>query len=329
MRLLMPLPGRDFDVTEVAVPWQILRAAGHQAVFATERAGTVPAADPRLLTGVLFGQLGAAPAARAAYAELAGASEFTATQGWADLDMTGFDGLLLAGGHAPGMRQYLGSPELRDQVAAFWSLGRPIGAICHGVLVLARTTDPATGRSVLAGRRTTCLPKYMERGAYLSTAWRLGHYYRTYPAYVEDEVKAALRTPAEQFHPGPRTLTRGTATDDRHAFVVQDGTYLSARWPGDSYLFARRFHDLLVALTPDPPPPPRRAFADGGRPEPLRQRRAQLLIAPGVILARAPGHDPVRPDQQAIGPRSGEHPYPPAVPRRDSGPAAILRAVHQ
>jgi hypothetical protein len=26
---------------------------------------------------------------------------------------------------------------------------------------------------------------------------------------------------------------------------VQDGNYLSARWPGDAYLFARRFRDLL------------------------------------------------------------------------------------
>ncbi len=24
------------------------------------------------------------------------------------------------------------------------------------------------------------------------------------------------------------------------AFVVEDGTYLSARWPGDAYLFGRR-----------------------------------------------------------------------------------------
>ena len=64
MRVLVPLPDRDFDVTEVAVPWSILRDARHQGVFATERAGTVPAADPRLLTGVLFGQLGAAPEAR-------------------------------------------------------------------------------------------------------------------------------------------------------------------------------------------------------------------------------------------------------------------------
>jgi putative intracellular protease/amidase len=144
------------------------------------------------------------------------------------------------------MRQYLGSAVLRDQVAGFWALGRPVGAICHGVLVLARTSDPATGRSILASRQTTCLPKYMERLAYLSTAWRLGRYYRTYPAYVEDEVKAALDDPARQFQRGPLTLgQRGTATDDAPAFTVQDGTYLSARWPGDAYLFARRFCQLL------------------------------------------------------------------------------------
>jgi len=249
MRVLMPLPDRDFDVTEVAVPWRVLRDAGHQVVFATEQAGTVPAADPRLLTGVLFGQLGAAAEARSYYAELVGAPEFTATQAWAGLDATAFDGLLLPGGHAPGMRQYLGSPALREQVARFWAAGRPVGAICHGVLVLARARD-AAGRSVLSGRRTTCLPKYMERVAYFTTAWRLGRYYRTYPAYVEDEVKAAL-DPGGQFERGPVTLTaRGTATDDTAAFVVQDRNYLSARWPGDAYLFARRFDQLLRPTAP-------------------------------------------------------------------------------
>jgi len=39
------------DVTEVAVPWYLLREAGHQVVFATQAAGTVPAADPPLLEG--------------------------------------------------------------------------------------------------------------------------------------------------------------------------------------------------------------------------------------------------------------------------------------
>jgi putative intracellular protease/amidase len=121
-----------------------------------------------------------------------------------------------------------------------------VGAICHGVLVLARSIDPRTGRSVLADRRTTCLPKYMERGGFVATAWRLGRYYRTYPAYVQDEVVAALDDPA-QFARGPRTLKRGTRLDHESAFVVEDGRYVSARWPGDSYLFAERFGARLSA----------------------------------------------------------------------------------
>ena len=241
----MPLPDHDFDVTEVAVPWRLLTDAGHQIAFATQRGGSAPAADPRLLDGVLFGRLGAAPEPLAFYRELTQTTEFRDPIAWHALDPAAYDGLLLPGGHAPGMRQYLGSAALHEKVAQFWSLQRPVGAICHGVLVLARAKDPATGRSVLAGRKTTCLPKYMERGAYLLTAWRPGRYYRTYPAYVQDEVVSALDEPGG-FQRGPRVATaRGTATDDRPAFVVQDGNYVSARWPGDAYLFAKRFLALL------------------------------------------------------------------------------------
>jgi putative intracellular protease/amidase len=240
-RVLVPLPDRDFDVTEVAVPWRVLSDAGHDVVFATEHGGAAPAADPRLLDGVLFGQLGADPEPKAFYRELERASAFRSPVPWGDVNVSEYDGLLLPGGHAPGMRQYLESKSLRDVVAAFWATKRPVAAICHGVVVLARTPDLTTGRSVLAGVRTTCLPKFMERSAYFLTAWKLGRYYRTYPAYVADEVAEA----AGGYERGPLGLTRGTATDDGPAFVVQDGSYLSARWPGDAYLFARRFAAML------------------------------------------------------------------------------------
>ena len=243
--VLIPVPDRDFDVTEVAVPWRLLTRAGHCVRFATERGGTAPAADPRLLDGVIFGQLGAAAEPKAFYAEMQRSEEFRAPLAWADIEPDELDGLILPGGHAPGMRQYLGNELLRGKVAEYWALGRPTGAICHGVLVLARTCDPTTGRSLLYGRRTTCLPKYMERSAYLATAWRLGRYYRTYPAYVEDEVRGALRDPGD-FVRGPRVLSRrGTEIDDDPSFFVRDDNYVSARWPGDAYLFAKRFADRL------------------------------------------------------------------------------------
>lgn len=250
--MLIPLPDRDFDVTEVAVPWRALTDAGHDTVFATEHGGTAPVADPRLLTGVIFGKLGADEEPKAFYRHLAESERFRSPIAWTDLRPADYDALLLAGGHAPGMRQYLSSALLQSKVTEFWRLDRPVAAICHGVLVLARAKDPVTGRSVIADRRTTCLPKYMERSAYYLTAWRLGRYYRTYPAYVQHEVTDALASP-DQFIRGPRTNRRGTATDHTHAFVVQDGHYLSARWPGDAYLFAERFRILVEnATTPAP-----------------------------------------------------------------------------
>jgi len=214
-------------------------------VFATEH-GAVAACDPLLLRGVLFGRLGADTDACRAYAEMIATAAFASPQRWHELEVARFDALLLAGGHAPGMRQYLGSDVLHRLVARHAALDRPIAAICHGVLLLARARDPATGLSVLHDRRTTCLPKYMEGLAYALTFWKLGRYYRTYPAYVEDEVRAALAS-SGQFLRGPITLgTRGSATDDGAAFVVEDRTYLSARWPGDAHLLARRFVQQLA-----------------------------------------------------------------------------------
>jgi len=237
-RVLLPLPARDFDPTEAAVPWRALRAAGHEVVFATAD-GAPGACDPLLITGVVFGQLGADADARDAYGRMTEDASFRAPRRWQELAPREFDALLLPGGHAAGMRPWLEDASLQQWIAQFAALERPLAAICHGVLLLARARD-AAGRSVLHARRTTCLPKYMEALAFALTAWKLGRYYRTYPAYVEDEVRAAVAAP-EQFRRGPLTLgTKGTASDDRAAFVCEDGAYLSARWPGDAHLLGRR-----------------------------------------------------------------------------------------
>jgi putative intracellular protease/amidase len=113
MRVLIPLPDTDFDTTEVSVPWRTLTHAGHEVVFATESGGDPPGCDPRLLTGVIFGQLGADPEPKRFYAEMIQTSAFRNPIAWRDVVPTSFDGLLLPGGHAPGMRQYLGSEVLQ------------------------------------------------------------------------------------------------------------------------------------------------------------------------------------------------------------------------
>lgn len=237
----MPLPDHDFDTTESAIPWRYLVDAGHEVVFATEH-GARAACDPRLLTGVIFGQLGAESDARAAYAEMIASPAFGTPMRWAEIAPADYAGFLLPGGHAPRMRQYLGSTLLQQKMAAAFLLGRPFAAVCHGVLVLARARHPeAPTRSVLHGYRSSCLPAYMERLAYWITAWKLGRYYRTYPDCVEAEVRAALARP-EDFARGPITLfAKSTAASDRGGFVAEDRHYLSARWPGDVHLLARRF----------------------------------------------------------------------------------------
>ena len=49
-RVLIPLPARDFDPTEVAVSWRVLSNAGDEIVFATPD-GKPAAADEIMVTG--------------------------------------------------------------------------------------------------------------------------------------------------------------------------------------------------------------------------------------------------------------------------------------
>jgi putative intracellular protease/amidase len=274
-RVLIPIPDNDFDPTEVAVSWQVLTGHGHDVVFSTE-SGTRAAADDIMLTGrgldpwsrapglgrvVVVGRmLRANRDARAAHTAMLAAPEYRRPLAWADTDLVGIDGLLLPGGHrARGMRSYLDSEILQRLVVAAFARKVLVAAICHGVLLAARSVDPATGHSVLHGRRTTALTWELE-----GRAWRLARmtrfwdpdYYRTYSEQpgdpkgymsVQAEVTRALEGP-EDFCDVPRDskyrlmkasgMVRDSATNPRPAFVVDDGNYVSARWPGDTHTFA-------------------------------------------------------------------------------------------
>jgi len=281
-KVLMPLPSLDFDPSESAGSWLVLTEAGHRVEFATPD-GRPGAADDIMLTGrgldfwgfipgmrnfTLLGKILAANRqARDAYHAMEQSHEFQNPQRWQDIQPEDYDALLLPGGHrARGMRQYLESAELQRIVLDFFLKEKPVAAICHGVLLAARTIDPATGRSVLYGRRTTALTWALERSGMM--AGRIGrfwdpNYYRTYlekpgqrTGYmsVQQEVTRSLAKESDFLDvpassPHFRAQTSGTRRDSPNdpapAFVVRDGNYLSARWPGDVFTFAKTFAAML------------------------------------------------------------------------------------
>ena len=136
--------------------------------------------------------------ARAAYKLMLASPEYRRPTAWAETDLQGIDGLLLPGGHrARGMRGYIESDVLQRLVCEAFRREILVAAICHGVLLLARTVDPATGHSVLYGRKTTALTWKLER-----RAWRLTRvtrfwdpdYYRTYVEEPGEPDRLHVRT---------------------------------------------------------------------------------------------------------------------------------------
>ncbi|MET3972611.1 MULTISPECIES: type 1 glutamine amidotransferase domain-containing protein [unclassified Bradyrhizobium] len=283
--ILLPIPSRDFDPTEVAVSWKILTQHGHRVVFVTPD-GRPGSCDPIMLSGIgldpwsgipvlrnirILGLLLSANAdARNAYTEMLRDPAFDGPIRWDRVASKDFDALLLGGGHrARGMREYLESAVLQRITAEFFADEKPVAAICHGVLLAARSKR-VDGRSVLYGRKTTALPWALERkGSALAHVGRFWDpdYYRTYTEAagqpkgymsVQQEVSRALASSADfidvpESDPDFKRKTSGTSrdtlTNDRPAWVVRDENYVSARWPGDTHSFARTFAEVLQART--------------------------------------------------------------------------------
>jgi putative intracellular protease/amidase len=242
------LPSGGFDPSECAVPWRAVVRAGYEVQFATPD-GSVSAADSRLTDGgfsVLNPVLMTRPDGLAAYAEMIASAAFRAPVSHSDVALAEGDSLLIPGGHEKGVRTLMESAAAQVVVVDAFRRDLPVGAVCHGVLLLARSIDPATGRSVLHGRRTTALTKRLELSGWWLTRARLGDYYRTYDTTVEEEVVAALASP-DDFDAGPTLSRRDSAERPGRGFTVRDGRYLSARWPGDVYTFAKEFVQLVAA----------------------------------------------------------------------------------
>jgi len=245
--ILIAIPHTDFDPTETAIPWRVLTQAGYQVRFATP-SGRKGEADERVVTGKGFGPLSTFFAATRdsieTYKELRDHEPFEKPISYDDIIEEEFDGLLLPGGHASGMKEYLEAETLQQCAASFFARNKPVGAICHGVIVLARARMPQSKRSPLFGRKTTALPAFMELSAYWSTRLWLHDYFKTYPETVQQIVSRELKD-KRGFITGPRSLRRDSQETPEKGFAVIDGNYISARWPGDAYHFAHGFLGIL------------------------------------------------------------------------------------
>jgi putative intracellular protease/amidase len=245
--VLMPIPDTDFDPTETSVPWNFLSSNGI-AIAAATPSGNPGKADERMLTGKGLGIfkniLKARSDALANYTRMIAHEQFAKPYSYTELNPDNFSALLLPGGHAPGMKSYLESSLLQKIVVSFFAAKKPVAAICHGVLLVARSIDPKTGKSVLFDYKTTSLLKSQEMSAYFMTRLFVGSYYRTYPQAVEDEVRSHLSNPSNYLR-GNISLSRDSEDNLRPGFIVRDRNYLSARWPGDVYSFSKAFLEML------------------------------------------------------------------------------------
>lgn len=287
-KIIIPLPNNDFDPSEVAIPWKILTENSYEVHFATPD-GKAAKGDEMMLSGEGLDPWGWIPLikkirliglilransdARKAYNSLITDNKFNNPCRYSDLKVADFDGLLLPGGHAPRIKPYLEDKTLQSFIVDFFELRneseqhKPVAAVCHGVLLAARSTSVQTGKSVLFGKKTTALT-----WAFESSAWKLTkyfarfwdpNYYRTYmeklnesEGYmgVEQEIKRLLENESDfidvdKNDPNYKKKTSGTSRDSINdssaAFLVQDGNYISARWPGDVHTLGLKFVELL------------------------------------------------------------------------------------
>jgi putative intracellular protease/amidase len=246
MTITFLLPEKDYDPSESGIIWQALVDKGFEVQFATPQ-GDKSYADERLVKtglGILSPLLMPDKSALTSYHNMTQSQAFAQPLSYQDVQIETSQGIFVPGGHAQGIKSLLESGAAQQIIVQAFNRDLPVGAVCHGVILLARSIDPATGKSVLFGKKTTALVRSMELSAWALTWLWLKNYYRTYPESVASEVRRVLASPKD-FKNGPLLPIRDSKENLSPGFTVQDGNYVSARWPGDCHRLANDFVTLL------------------------------------------------------------------------------------
>ncbi|WP_410772540.1 type 1 glutamine amidotransferase domain-containing protein [Fontibacillus sp. BL9] len=118
------LLANQFEDSEMQVPYDEVKKAGHQADIIGLKAG-----------GTLKGKQGKA--------------EYTADKGIAEVKVEDYDAVVIPGGSSPENLRL--DPGILDFVTKADKTGKPIAAICHGPQILISA-------DLLKGRTITCYP---------------------------------------------------------------------------------------------------------------------------------------------------------------------------
>eukprot|EP01128_Nolandella_sp_AFSM9_P007301 TRINITY_DN3960_c0_g1_i1.p1 TRINITY_DN3960_c0_g1~~TRINITY_DN3960_c0_g1_i1.p1 ORF type:complete len:440 (+),score=69.11 TRINITY_DN3960_c0_g1_i1:129-1322(+) len=250
--VIIPLPDTDFSVAEVAITWKVLTAMGVFVEFATETGSPVIVPNWSGIKDRSFFQ-GLSADVRRYFFELTTSASFTHPLAWEDMRPARYSGLALLGGAGYGMVPYIESTTLQAFCREYWKLRRPVGAIGEGVILLARTKQPNSSLSIIHSCRTTTFPKTLETAnSYINklTFWKksVKSSNAMYSTTCEAEVVSHLSHGDLLQQPpfSTASLFRDSLFNTSPSFTFLEDFYLSARWAGDSYSFARKFFRLVV-----------------------------------------------------------------------------------
>jgi len=127
--------------SEFAEPFEVFIDAGVEVTVVSPKGGPAPV-DPR---------------GYPSKDEIAGVRDalerLNATRPLARMQAHDFDGIFFPGGHGP-MFDLATDKTAKALIAAFWTAGKPVGAVCHGPASLLNVPLP-DGSTLLAGKRVT------------------------------------------------------------------------------------------------------------------------------------------------------------------------------
>jgi protease I len=247
--ILVLVPQLGFDPSEAGIPFKVLTEKYPQDsvrfVFAAPESTTKAKCDPIMIDGVglyfLKWSMHADNNGQAAYKLLQDSKLLEPPHliSWESAleQLSGFDALLLPGGHCQDVKPYLESKIVQKIAQEFDQQKKPICAVCHGTIVGARA-------GIFKGKSVTALESWQEGLAYNLTRLWMGNYYRTYAdKTTESEVRESGGI--KEFVQGPKSLSRDSMDSLDSGHVVQDGNILTARWPGDCHKMSVVFGKMI------------------------------------------------------------------------------------